>query len=204
LLLEGQGNVVGARAAYQVAIDSGHAEAAPMAAVNLGVLLAGQGDVVGARAAYQVAIDSSHAKWAPWADLLLGELETDPQVRGRHREQAAVSGDVEVLVSLAELYAADGCVRTARHLLEQASRGENDDDAAMYLPFLAGDPTVAEDAVEVVSAGAEAGDTDSMAFLGLHAFRNGDQDSARYWWTRAAAEGDIIAPLLLKRLQQVD
>ena len=106
-------------------------------------------------------------------------------------------------MSLAELYAADGSIRTARHLLERACRGGND-DAARYLAFLADDPAVAEHAVEVMSAGAEAGDTDSMAFLGLHAFRNGDEDRARYWWTRAAAEGDITSLLLLNRLHQVD
>ena len=33
----------GRKAAYQQAIDSGHADAAPKAAVNLGVLLAGAG-----------------------------------------------------------------------------------------------------------------------------------------------------------------
>ena len=37
----------GAKAAYQQAIDSGHADAAPRAAVNLGMLLAEQGDVRG-------------------------------------------------------------------------------------------------------------------------------------------------------------
>ena len=104
---------------------------------------------------------------------------------------------------MAELYAADGCIRTARHLLEEAGRGEHD-DATRYLPFLADDSAVAEHAVEVMSAGAEVGDMDSMAFLGLHAFRKGDEDSARSWWTRCAAEGDIIAPLLLNRLRQVD
>ena len=39
----------GAKAAYQQAIDSGHADAAPRAAVNLGDLLAEQGDADGAR-----------------------------------------------------------------------------------------------------------------------------------------------------------
>jgi tetratricopeptide (TPR) repeat protein len=202
-LLDEQGDVAGAGAAYQAAIDSGHPEWAPKAAFNLGVLLAGQGDAAGAGAAYQVAIDSGHAEWAPRAHLLYGEFERDSEARGRHRERAAASGDVEVLVSLAQLYAADGCISTARHLLEQAGRGEND-DVARYLPFLADDPAVAEDAVEVVAAGAEAGDTDSMAFLGLHAFRNGDEDRARYWWTRSAAEGDIIAALLVNRLHRVD
>jgi len=159
--------------------------------------------VAGAPAAYQVAIDSGHPEQAPRAHLLYGELETDSEARGRHRERAAVSGDVEVLVSLAQLYAADGYISTARQLLEQAGRGEND-VAARYLPFVADDPAVAEDAVEVISASAEAGDMDGMAFLGLHAFRIGDEDRARSWWARSAADGDIIAPLLLKRLRQVD
>ena len=41
------------RAASQRAIDSGHADMAPMAANNLGLLLAWQGDVGGSRVAYQ-------------------------------------------------------------------------------------------------------------------------------------------------------
>ena len=49
--------MAGAKAAYQQAIDSGHADAAPEAAVSLGALLAEQGDVAGAEAAYQQAID---------------------------------------------------------------------------------------------------------------------------------------------------
>src|SRR5919197_661610 len=44
VLLAGQGDAEGARAAYQRAIDSGHVDTAPMAAVHLGVLLAAQGD----------------------------------------------------------------------------------------------------------------------------------------------------------------
>ena len=36
LLLAAQGDPVGARVAYQQTIDSGHADAAPLAAVNLG------------------------------------------------------------------------------------------------------------------------------------------------------------------------
>ena len=65
LLLAERGHVEGARAAYQSAIDSGHAEAAPGAAVGLGVLLAEQGDVAGARAAYQSVIDRAMPTWPP-------------------------------------------------------------------------------------------------------------------------------------------
>jgi tetratricopeptide (TPR) repeat protein len=63
-----------AKAAYQRAIDSGHADAAAWAAADLGVLLAEQGDVAGAKAAYQQAIDSGHADAAPRAAHLLSEL----------------------------------------------------------------------------------------------------------------------------------
>ena len=59
--------MAGAKAAYQQAIDSGHADVAPEAAVGLGVLLARQGDVAGAKAAYQQAIDSGHTDEAPTA-----------------------------------------------------------------------------------------------------------------------------------------
>ena len=52
-LCEGQGDPEGAKAAYRWAIDSGHANWAPMAAVHLGVLLAGQGDHEGAKALFQ-------------------------------------------------------------------------------------------------------------------------------------------------------
>ena len=62
MLLQEPGGCGRARkAAYQQAIDSGHADAAPRAAVNLGLLLQEQGDVDGAKAAYQQAIDSGHA-----------------------------------------------------------------------------------------------------------------------------------------------
>ena len=43
VLLDEQGDVEGARAAYQRAIDSGHPDEAPRAMVNLGVLLARAG-----------------------------------------------------------------------------------------------------------------------------------------------------------------
>ena len=74
-LLAEQGDVEGARAAYQRAIDSGDREwATPAALVNLGVLLDQQGDVEGARAAYQQVIDSEHPKWALRATGGLGDL----------------------------------------------------------------------------------------------------------------------------------
>ena len=66
-LCEGQGDPEGAKAAYRWAIDSGHANWAPMAAVHLGVLLAGQGDPEGAKASFQRAIASRHVDATPMA-----------------------------------------------------------------------------------------------------------------------------------------
>ena len=58
---QSKNDVEGAKAAYQQAIDSSHADAVSMAALEpLGVLLAGQGDVEGAKAAYQRAVRSGH------------------------------------------------------------------------------------------------------------------------------------------------
>ena len=69
LLLQEQGDPTRAAAAYQVAIDSGHAEVAPTAAINLALLREEQGDLAGTAAAYQVAIDSGHAEAAPKAGI---------------------------------------------------------------------------------------------------------------------------------------
>src|SRR2546421_604840 len=74
VLLAEQGDVAGAKAAYQQAIESEHADVAPWAAVNLGLLLAEQGDVADAKAAWQQAIESGHADAAPSAAFNLGLL----------------------------------------------------------------------------------------------------------------------------------
>ncbi len=73
-LLWEQGDLAGARAAYQQVIDRGDTEWAPQVAVNLGMLLMKQGDLEGAKAAYQRAIDSGHAEAAPIAAGILGVL----------------------------------------------------------------------------------------------------------------------------------
>ena len=63
--------------AYQVVIDSGHADQAPQAAVNLGVLCHGREDFAGAERAFQLVIDSGHADMAPKAAFNLGVLCED-------------------------------------------------------------------------------------------------------------------------------
>jgi predicted negative regulator of RcsB-dependent stress response len=67
MLLEEQGDAVGAREAYQRAVDSGHTDVVQAAAVNLGVLLRDQGDLAGARSAFHLAIDSGYVDLAPVA-----------------------------------------------------------------------------------------------------------------------------------------
>jgi predicted negative regulator of RcsB-dependent stress response len=74
VLLQEQGDVTGAQVAYRQAIDSGHPDQAPRAAINLGNLLAEQGDVAGARAAFQQAIDSGHSDQASAALRALQQL----------------------------------------------------------------------------------------------------------------------------------
>lgn len=53
-----------ARAAWQLAVDSGHAEYAPEGAYLLGRMYAAEGDLPSARSAYQVAVDSGHPVYA--------------------------------------------------------------------------------------------------------------------------------------------
>jgi Tfp pilus assembly protein PilF len=77
VLLAEQGDVEGARAAFQQAIASGHPDEAPRAARNLGLLLAEQGDLEGARAALQQAIASGHPDEGPRAARNLGLLRAE-------------------------------------------------------------------------------------------------------------------------------
>jgi tetratricopeptide (TPR) repeat protein len=71
ILLEEQGEIEGARAAYQRAIDTGHPDYAPQAMLALGLLLKEQGDAEGARVAYQ-RVDSDHPHSALEALVSLG------------------------------------------------------------------------------------------------------------------------------------
>lgn len=81
------GDLSGAAAAYQQAIDSGDRNAVASAAVNLGVLRERQGDVSGAEAAYQLVIDSGHRVCIPQAAYNLGCLR---QERGDVSRAAAL------------------------------------------------------------------------------------------------------------------
>jgi predicted negative regulator of RcsB-dependent stress response len=78
-LLADIGDLDGARAAFQMAIDSGHPYDAPAAAVCLGDLLAEHHDDDGARLAYQIAIDSSNREEADRATEKLQRLRRTPR-----------------------------------------------------------------------------------------------------------------------------
>jgi non-ribosomal peptide synthetase-like protein len=69
-----RGNHEVAAAAWSRASASGHAEAAPLAAVNLGLLRRRLGDTDGAVAAFEQASRSQHPHAAPWASVSLGLL----------------------------------------------------------------------------------------------------------------------------------
>ena len=74
VLLEREGDIDGARTAYQMVTDSGPSPQASRAAFLLGSLLASQGDVDSAQAAFQAAIDSGHTEAASAAAFGLSEL----------------------------------------------------------------------------------------------------------------------------------
>jgi tetratricopeptide (TPR) repeat protein len=120
-------NSVAAETAYRQAIASGHAEAAPTAANNLGALLAEQGDVEGAKAAYRQAIASGHAEAAPMATYNLGMLLAEQgDVEGAKAAfgQAIASGHAEVAptaaTKLGALLAEQGDVEGAKAAFGQA------------------------------------------------------------------------------------
>ena len=90
-----RGNNEVAAAAWSRASGSGHAEAAPLAAVNLGGLRWRLGDTDGALAAFEQASTSRHAHAAPWASVRLGLLRKqlgDAEGAAAAFEQAGASG----------------------------------------------------------------------------------------------------------------
>jgi hypothetical protein len=105
-------------------------------------------------------------------------------------------------MSLAELYIAEREVPRGRLLLQQAAVLGNRVAAHSLQIFGPGPDTVrvtSDAASKAVLKLAQAGDTDSMNVLGLHAAVRGDVIKARSWWIKSAGERDVIAPLLLSR-----
>jgi Tfp pilus assembly protein PilF len=135
VLLAEQGDVEGARAAFQQAIASGHPDEGPRAARNLGLLRAEQGDLEGARAALQQAIASGHRDHAPLAARSLGMLLRRSDVQGACAafQQAIASGHPNqaprAAVNLGITLAKQRDVEGARAAFRQAIDSQHADSA---------------------------------------------------------------------------
>ena len=157
--------------AFREAASSGHADAAPMAAANLGVLLAEQGDANGARAAYQQAIDSGHADAWSLATRSLGVLlaeQGDADDARAAYQQAIDSGHP---------YAAPAAAYGLGILL--AEQGDADGARAAY-----------QQAIDSGHPGAWSLATRS---LGVLLAEQGDADGARAAYQQAIDSGDTYA-----------
>jgi tetratricopeptide (TPR) repeat protein len=121
-LLREQGDMDGAKAAYEKAIASRDTNVAPIALAELAFLLEKEGDTDGAKAAYRRAIASGHTDAAPFAARNLGVLPGIRQSRSCGLKQrecplrvagvvAVGGGDVGVAVRAQEAdgQAAQGC-----------------------------------------------------------------------------------------------
>ncbi len=108
-------------------LAAGSTDAAPAAAVNLGMLLAEQGNAAGALAAYQRAIESGHAEAAPTAAVKLGSLLAERGIPGGARaayQRAIDSGHANYApaawVNLGLLLAEQGDVAGAGSAFQRA------------------------------------------------------------------------------------
>lgn len=130
LLLQAQGNLAEAKAAYQLVIDSGNREVASTAAVTLGLLLKEEGNLKGAKANYQLAINSGNRAAAAMAAGGLGELlkeEGDLKGAKAAYKQAMESGNLEIAplaaLQLGELLLAEGDFVGAKLAYRRATEG---------------------------------------------------------------------------------
>lgn len=191
----------GATTAYRVAAESQHGEWSPMASVQLARLLVDE-DPMAACAALRAAIASEHQEYAPVAEMLYGEWCAGPgtSARRRHWSRAATSDNPRVLVDLACVCLTGGEPELGRRALRRAADAGSA-YAEDYLHVLDLDATAlpADPAFARVRGAAEAGDPVSMNILGLIAVSWGEPGAARNWWSRAAADEDLVAWILLRR-----
>ena len=125
------------RAAYARIAASDDPEAAPVAAVELGVLLAGGGDLDGAADAFRRAVASGHPEIAPRAagNLGLVLLDLDDVAGARAAFERAVASGHErqapkAAVNLGRLREAEGDLAGARAAYRIAIDSGHDDLAA--------------------------------------------------------------------------
>jgi tetratricopeptide (TPR) repeat protein len=193
--------------AWRKAASSGNPDAAPQAALNLGILLQRLGDAEGARAAYQLAIDSGHADTAPMAAVNLGfVLQEQGSLDGaRAAYQLAIdSGHADtapmaafnlgaLLTELGDTEAA----RTAYQLAIDSGHVEHAPSAAVNLGLLLqeqGDLDGARAAYQLAIGYGHA-DTSPMALVNLGSVLKelGDAQGARAAYQRAIDSDDVDA-----------
>lgn len=121
-LLELQGDLAGARTAYQQALDSGHADWTWGAAIRLLNVMRDQEDAAGARSAYQEASGAGNPA-APYALHVLGQIlhkqGHSEQARSAY-QQAIDSGRTDTLVNLMTLLREQGDNDGLRSACQQA------------------------------------------------------------------------------------
>ena len=214
-LLAEQGDVEGARAAYQQAIDSGDPDAGPSAASRLGWLLEQQGDVAGARAAYQQAIDSGHPREAPYAAVNLGPLlakEGDVAGARAAYQRAIDSGDPDAapdaVYRLGLLLAEEGDVAGARAAYQRAIDSGHPDAgprAANNLGLLLAEEGDVAGARAAYQRAIDSGHPDAglraANNLGLLLAEEGDVAGARAAYQRAIDSGipEVATPAAVNR-----
>jgi len=124
--LRRDGDVAGARQAYQQVIDSGHSNWADEASFMLGSMLEDEGDWPGAREQFQRLVEAGHERWGPIAlDNLVVQLQRDGDLdglRALHRTAADTrnSSAPDALVAIGQLLERRGDADDARLAYQQA------------------------------------------------------------------------------------
>jgi tetratricopeptide (TPR) repeat protein len=191
-LLDDQGDITRARAAYSEAISRQHPDIVPLAAIGLGTSLAKQ-DPEGARAAYQIAVSSCHPDLSPMAASYLGILlgrQGDVAGARAAYEIAISSGDSDVAVPAAMNLGllledvgdlAEACA--AFEFVIDSSNAEFKPDAALFLGNLYTQQGNTEAARIAFQVAADSNDADRSSFaaitLGNMLSQQGDVDGAR-------------------------
>ncbi|MFG1820804.1 hypothetical protein ACGFIF_44110 [Kribbella sp. NPDC049174] len=188
----------GAQEWYREAIDSGNTDAMR----NLGILLANRldpPDLDGAQEWYRKAIDTGNTDAMVNLGALLSRLGDRAGTEGAwHRALDAQNVFPEntclAAFGLAALAAFDADFEQARALLELAT-ASGAAIAVQCADILSADGTTRDLARQLLVARED--DTDALNFLGLSARSSGQLAAGIAFWTKSAAAGDSVAPLLL-------
>jgi len=201
--------------AWRKAARSGHADAAPEAANDLGGLLADQGDVQGAKDAFHQAIDSGHADATPRASYNLGLLLRrigDVQAAMAAYRQAAASRHADAAPMAARnlglLLQRQGDIQAAKDAFHQAIDSGHADEAPKAIANLAvlladqGDVQEAKDAFHQAIDSGHADEAPKAAYnLGQLLERQGDVQAAMAAYRQAAASRHAdAAPMAARNL----